>query len=638
MAALPVESPDSPLEGHSNGVSSAEHGASLVRHATETQRGHRQAQGGDAQVPTQPQAPAQRNASNLTTEQLPNSSQFSCNSSPMQQPRQPRQSPPPSRPLGDTAAGCRHDQGTRTVATKPDSQTSPSMQTRAACVGAQPPHLANPTRATHATALPPSVGAPRSATIPPPQPTSTHAGDVSEARPSPFAPGAAGLATVDRTGAHVAAGLSASGLGGGGAAETPAGWNTPHASLTSLPGADSFNSIPDSDGLPSPAPLPVPATHSCPFRATLPCSVGSRPNCRHGSGVEASHPFEDRTVCEINSADRADRVQLVVGLFDGHDGARCVDFVSKPLVAGMAQAITRCIGSSTTILENAREAICEQHFRSWDDRFLREMCQPAQRQREQLLGTLPQGLNSWQLYQQYPAAADTLGQLAEQLTGGCTGSVAFVVDEKLTVANVGDSRVLLCELQADSVRACKQLSQDHDVNNPDEQKRLASLSLDVDSFVKAGRLGPVENTRSFGDFSVKTGWQDVDVLSTAVAEPVVAVPHIAHADLPDQWLLLLMSDGVYKAIDELAEARFMMSEQPVWLPRSGEVDANRVVAQLVCDTAAQVGSSRLQAVAESVLESISRWHQMAWSAAQALGERSTCRKLDDLSLACFWAA
>ena len=82
---------------------------------------------------------------------------------------------------------------------------------------------------------------------------------------------------------------------------------------------------------------------------------------------------------------------------------------------------------------------------------------------------------------------------------------------RLYIANVGDSRAVLCYWDKDSLR-CDQISDDHTVYNPFEQTRLSDLGLNVQKLLDWGRLGPYANTRSIGDYSIKGGYRDVDIL------------------------------------------------------------------------------------------------------------------------------
>lgn len=56
--------------------------------------------------------------------------------------------------------------------------------------------------------------------------------------------------------------------------------------------------------------------------------------------------------------------------------------------------------------------------------------------------------------------------------------VALVYKGRLYVANVGDSRALLCKTDSNQVLRVIQLSVDHDLKNEDELLRLSQLGLD----------------------------------------------------------------------------------------------------------------------------------------------------------------
>lgn len=57
-----------------------------------------------------------------------------------------------------------------------------------------------------------------------------------------------------------------------------------------------------------------------------------------------------------------------------------------------------------------------------------------------------------------------------------------------------------------------QLSVDHVTNNNDELARLANLGLDIQQILRNRRIGNQENTRSIGDYGVKGGYKDFDIL------------------------------------------------------------------------------------------------------------------------------
>ena len=90
--------------------------------------------------------------------------------------------------------------------------------------------------------------------------------------------------------------------------------------------------------------------------------------------------------------------------------------------------------------------------------------------------------------------------------------VAVLTNDRLYVANVGDSRAILAYAAKDRSLQVKQLTEDHNVNNEQELKRLVALGLDQEQLQKSGRLGTWENTRSIGDYILKRGYKDIDLL------------------------------------------------------------------------------------------------------------------------------
>ena len=72
--------------------------------------------------------------------------------------------------------------------------------------------------------------------------------------------------------------------------------------------------------------------------------------------------------------------------------------------------------------------------------------------------------------------------------------------------------LVIKEKPGDGTLVAEQLSKDHSVENVDEMKRLVSLGLKREDLERSGRLGMHDNTRSIGDYYIKAGYRDVDVL------------------------------------------------------------------------------------------------------------------------------
>lgn len=126
-------------------------------------------------------------------------------------------------------------------------------------------------------------------------------------------------------------------------------------------------------------------------------------------------------------------------------------------------------------------------------------------ERTSLQFDIPDGLNSYETYQKFPDLVSKIYKLIElyfsfqmytiyiflqvdklnalncELSAGTSAVIALVYKGKLYVANVGDSRALLCKTDSNQVLRVVQLSVDHDLRNEDELLRLSQLGLDVES-------------------------------------------------------------------------------------------------------------------------------------------------------------
>jgi len=122
-------------------------------------------------------------------------------------------------------------------------------------------------------------------------------------------------------------------------------------------------------------------------------------------------------------------------------------------------------------------------------------------------------MKSYEAHLRFPNEVARLQQLESHISGGCTAVIAVITKKRLYVANVGDSRAILVyqDRGQPSLRV-RQLSEDHDVENDQEIQRLEAIGLDREKLKKSSRLGTQENTRSIGDYSIKGGYKDVDVI------------------------------------------------------------------------------------------------------------------------------
>lgn len=74
---------------------------------------------------------------------------------------------------------------------------------------------------------------------------------------------------------------------------------------------------------------------------------------------------------------------------------------------------------------------------------------------------------------------EKLKELEEELSCGTGASIAILKNNRLYVANVGESRVLLCKTDKDDVLRVIQPTVDHNLKNLDEVMRLTNLGLKI---------------------------------------------------------------------------------------------------------------------------------------------------------------
>ena len=67
-----------------------------------------------------------------------------------------------------------------------------------------------------------------------------------------------------------------------------------------------------------------------------------------------------------------------------------------------------------------------------------------------------QGLSSYEAYQQFPEQVARIQALQDEISGGTTAVLALIFQCKLFVANVGDSRALLCREMPESTLSVEQ--------------------------------------------------------------------------------------------------------------------------------------------------------------------------------------
>ncbi|XP_053619433.1 TGF-beta-activated kinase 1 and MAP3K7-binding protein 1-like [Plodia interpunctella] len=181
-----------------------------------------------------------------------------------------------------------------------------------------------------------------------------------------------------------------------------------------------------------------------------------------------------------------------------------------------------------------------------------------------------------------------LKEIDKHLSGGATVVIALVYNNKLFVANVGETRALLCKTDDNAVLRVVQLTVDHSLNNEDELLRLSQLGLDVSKLRNSQYLGNQSGTRCLGNYLVKSLYRGVPALRAAAASPVLCAPDLLGPVALDRScrFLVIVSAGVYKRIQET---------------RGSSEQTNKQLAQIIVE---HFRKQDFNKVSQSVLEEI----------------------------------
>jgi protein phosphatase 1L len=197
------------------------------------------------------------------------------------------------------------------------------------------------------------------------------------------------------------------------------------------------------------------------------------------------------------------------GVFDGHSGAKCSSFVSKNLPLALFK---------NSNYPNDPALALKEAFFEVDKKFLE-------------------------------------GAKSKKLKDGSTGLVALALHERLFVANVGDSRGVLCHASK-----AIPMSRDHKPNEPDELARIVKHGGTVTNDSESGipRInGKLAVSRGFGDLKFKNAETLGEKFVTVEAE-VMAVPITTETQF-----LLLACDGFWDVITNDESVAFVLEKLKV---------------------------------------------------------------------------
>ncbi|XP_053166237.1 integrin-linked kinase-associated serine/threonine phosphatase 2C isoform X1 [Hemicordylus capensis] len=194
-------------------------------------------------------------------------------------------------------------------------------------------------------------------------------------------------------------------------------------------------------------------------------------------------------------------------VFDGHGGLRASKYAAQNLHQNLIRKFPR--GEVPSVEKTIRRCLLDT-FKHTDEEFLK------------------------QASSQKPAWKD-----------GSTATCVLVIDNTLYIANLGDSRAILCRYNEESQKyTALSLSKEHNPTQYDERMRIQKAGGNV----REGRvLGVLEVSRSIGDGQYKRFG-------------VISVPDIKRCQLThNDRFILLACDGLFKVFSPEEAVNFIMS-------------------------------------------------------------------------------
>eukprot|EP00095_Tigriopus_kingsejongensis_P006516 maker-scaffold172_size289735-snap-gene-1.25 protein:Tk06516 transcript:maker-scaffold172_size289735-snap-gene-1.25-mRNA-1 annotation:"tgf-beta-activated kinase 1 and map3k7-binding protein 1" len=311
---------------------------------------------------------------------------------------------------------------------------------------------------------------------------------------------------------------------------------------------------------------------------------------KNGKRVEM-HPMQDRYF----HFSKEDLQLSIYGVFDGFGSAACADFAMKRMPADLLLDQLSDHSTDEAVRESLRQAFLNverDYIESITDHITSHLVMKFD--------------------QSIQAQNDKLHRLEALLEVGTSATVAVMLNQRLFLANVGDTPAVICQLMPNGqVRALK-LSVDHVLGNEDEDLRLAQLGLSP----RGLELPNPGYTRCLGCHRFKGGYQDVPQVAEARDEPLLAEPEVQGAIPIDAsyLFLLIFSRSITDCLSQLVSS-----------------GCGHLLSELCRITAEQFAeNTTLTGVAQSVVDKIVRMHREQFE--MESGSRSACTPREDMTL------
>ncbi|KAI1294615.1 TGF-beta-activated kinase 1 and MAP3K7-binding protein 1 [Halotydeus destructor] len=309
------------------------------------------------------------------------------------------------------------------------------------------------------------------------------------------------------------------------------------------------------------------------------------------------HTFEDKSFYY-----QFDNGTCLYGIFDGNNGVLAAEYVAKHIATEILLDL-KGDENDQQIVDILRNAIAEVERSFFEKSFVADLLA----ERASILMRI-EGTPVTEIKRKCPALWARLEEIDQQISSGTTVLIALVFRGYLYIANLGDSRAVLCEL-SEGDYFCKQQTNDHSLENESERDRLTAIGLKLDLVkLNAGLIVSQRSTRCLGNYFVKAGHSEYNSLLKLKEQPVLSEPEIMPPiKLGDQSQFLTMaSNGVNQAVKQILTAHGA---------KHSDNAVNACLSSLILTELAS--QSTLCGVAQAVVDHIVRLHQDCYITGQS---------------------
>jgi len=277
------------------------------------------------------------------------------------------------------------------------------------------------------------------------------------------------------------------------------------------------------------------------------------PSCDVGTQSKTIYK-SDNTTEVVASEDRhfgfvGPDESFLYAVIDGHNGTQVADFTQQNLpVELILEDHLKDDSKEEDVIKKLKEA-----FKNISKGYVSNVISESLCNRANLQEQIPKDMHPVEALKRYPSHFESLEKYEENISGGCTATVALIHKDQLFVANVGDVRALLCRQdERTNDLIVTQLTMDHTTETKAELERFVKLGLENEiELLQVSKF--LKTTRSIGDWKLQKEFKEYEYLRNATSEPIICIPSVhggEHITTPMKFLAI-MSHGFYKSFEEV---------------------------------------------------------------------------------------